>query len=253
MSVVKTGSVHSVRKGQVKIMEWRKIKEMNSIKGEDVQMNEEMDKESLRNMNKFVRFMAEMMDKYGEDVLKNLSKEESEREKCSVCVDAIFMEQLGIWHESTLYFSGIHILTTVPPSSLKEKDMVPPHIMESRSRMLPMAIWGSLLSWVTLLFPSKPGPLSITMISLPLTVSFVSTDIYRGSDSGSTPYLMEFSMMGCKVRGGMRKFVCGVSNSTNNPSSNRTCSMARYARTCSNSSLNGIVPFFAMAEKFFLR
>ena len=26
-------------------------------------------------------------------------------------------------------FSGTHILTTVPPSSLKEKDMVPPHIM----------------------------------------------------------------------------------------------------------------------------
>ena len=44
------------------------------------------------------------------------------------------------------YFSGIHILTTVPPSSLKEKDMVPPHIKDSLSRMLPMAIWGSLLS-----------------------------------------------------------------------------------------------------------
>lgn len=57
-------------------MERRKIKEMDSIKGEDVQMNEEMDKESLRNMNKFARFMAEMMDKYGEDVLKSLSKKE---------------------------------------------------------------------------------------------------------------------------------------------------------------------------------
>ena len=76
VSAVKTCSVHGVRKGQVKIMERRKIKEMDSIKGEDVQMNEEMDKESLRNMNKFARFMAEMMDKYGEDVLKSLSKKE---------------------------------------------------------------------------------------------------------------------------------------------------------------------------------
>ena len=76
VSAVKTCSVHGVRKGQVKIMERHKIKEMNYLKGENIQMNEEMDKESLRNMNKFARFMAEMMDKYGEDVLKSLSKKE---------------------------------------------------------------------------------------------------------------------------------------------------------------------------------
>ena len=57
-------------------MEQHNTKRMDSLKGEDVQMNEEMDKESLRNMNKFARFMAEMMDKYGEDVLKSLSKKE---------------------------------------------------------------------------------------------------------------------------------------------------------------------------------
>ena len=57
-------------------MEQHNTKGMDSLKGEDVQMNEEMDKESLRNMNKFARFMAEMMDKYGEDVLKSLSKKE---------------------------------------------------------------------------------------------------------------------------------------------------------------------------------
>lgn len=36
---------------------------------------EGVDEQSLRNMNKFARFMAKMIDKYGEEVLKDLQEE----------------------------------------------------------------------------------------------------------------------------------------------------------------------------------
>lgn len=37
-----------------------------------------LDEQSRRNLNKFARFMARMIDKYGEDVLKNLDENEKE-------------------------------------------------------------------------------------------------------------------------------------------------------------------------------
>lgn len=40
---------------------------------------EGLDEQSLRNLNKFARFMARMIDKYGEDVLKNLHDENEDK------------------------------------------------------------------------------------------------------------------------------------------------------------------------------
>lgn len=40
-----------------------------------MEYEEGVDERSLRNMNKFARFMAKMIDKYGEEVLKDLQEE----------------------------------------------------------------------------------------------------------------------------------------------------------------------------------
>lgn len=40
-----------------------------------MEYEEGVDEQSLRNMNKFARFMAKMIDKYGEEVLKDLQEE----------------------------------------------------------------------------------------------------------------------------------------------------------------------------------
>lgn len=143
---------------------------------------------------------------------------------------------------------GMNIFTVVPSADDDIIVSVPPHIIWRRSLILASATCGLSLS------PSrKPGPVSVTVISLPFSVWRVLTVMCSGLSSGSSPCLMAFSTIGWSVSGGTLKRVCGVSNSTNKLSSKRVCSTARYARVCSSSSVKGTASSFANAVKFFRR
>ena len=96
--------------------------------------------------------------------------------------------------------SGKKTVTLVPLFSIGVMVKVAP-MTDRRSRMLFRARCGSPLSCA-----ESPGPLSSTMITLPVSVFFVRMAMRSGSsESGSIPYLTEFSTMGCKVKGGTRK------------------------------------------------